>query len=388
MARGRGTVPPAGRPPHRPGRAALPRTRSRSPRMVPAASVPLRRDAPSRLQHSVGTLPDLSTEASREAALADFVLDIYAPSNRASVASRLRLCERILAIWNLPTLPPSGRTISALGASLKAGRYRSASVYLSTYKSWTARHGHDWSAVLQQAFQDAVRSCERGLGGPVKARALPFGRLGELPGGDAPWTAGGPMRPRSALVLGAWFLTREIELSSASAAALELSFPRPGIPQVRFHLPASKTDITAVGTAREHGCSCHGAPSAACPAHAAWDHLSFLRDHLPDRWQSAAAPLDLPLFPAASGAACSKEAMCATILHAATSRPTVRRGSRVTHSVPPAPRASPRPASTRGPLSCWAGGGATRSGATLGRLGRQTPRPWPGGWPWRSHWRH
>ncbi len=152
--------------------------------------------------------------------MAEFVLDIYAPSNRASVASRLRLCERILALWGLPMLPPTPRSISALGASLKAGRYRSASVYVSAYKSWTARHGHDWSTSLQQSFQDAIRSCERGLGGPIKARALPFSRLGELPGGDAPWVAGGPMRPRSAIIIGSWFLTREIELSSASAAAL------------------------------------------------------------------------------------------------------------------------------------------------------------------------
>ena len=245
-------------------------------------------------------------------------MDIYAPSNRAAVASRIRLCERVLAMWGLAALPPSARAISALGASLKAGGYRSAAVYLSTYKSWTARHGHEWSAVMQQAFHDAIRSCERGLGGPVKARALPFDRLGTLPSGDGAWVPGGPLRPRNAMVLGAWFLTREIELSSASAAALELSFPQPGVPQVRFHLPASKNDLTAVGTAREHGCACRGTPSASCPAHAAWDHLSFLRDRFPDFWRSSAAPMDLPLFPTASGAACAKEAMANTIAHAAS----------------------------------------------------------------------
>jgi len=250
--------------------------------------------------------------------MADFTLDIYAPSNRTSVASRLRMCELLLAGWGLPMAPPTAQTISALGASLKAGRYRSAAVYLSTYKTWTARQGHSWSATLQQAMADAIRSCERGLGGPVKARALPFARLGDLPGGDAPWVAGGPMRPRNAIVIGSWFLTRELELSSAAAAALELSFPRPGIPQVKFHLPASKSDVQATGTAREHGCSCIGVPVPSCPAHAAWDHLTFLRNRFADHWQSSSPSPELPLFPSELGTACSKDSMVATIVHAAS----------------------------------------------------------------------
>ena len=292
------------------------RGRSRSPASAPAA--PLRRDAPARLPYATGAVPDLSTAEARETALTNFTLDIFAPSNRASVASRLRTCERLLEVWSLQMSPPTPKAIVALGASLKAGRYRSASVYLSTYKSWALRQGHDWTAPLQQSMQDAIRSCERGLGGPVKARPLPFARLSELPGGDEPWVQGGPLRPRNAIVIGSWFLTRELELSSASAASLELSFPSPGIPQVRFHLPASKSDVLATGVAREHGCSCRGGPSAACPAHAAWDHLTFLRERFPTYWQPSSSPMDLPLFPAASGAACSKDAMTATIVRAAT----------------------------------------------------------------------
>jgi len=324
MARGRLAQSGSGQPP---GPTATPSTaagtgqrrRSRSPRNAPAPAAALRRDAPARLPRSTGAFPDLTTEARREEALADLARDIYAPSNRTSVASRLRMCELLLAGWGLPMAPPTVQSITALGASLKAGRYRSAAVYLSTYKTWTARQGHSWSTTLQQAMTDAIRSCERGLGGPVKARALPFARLGDLPGGDDPWTPGGPMRPRNAIVIGSWFLTRELELSTASAAALELSFPRPGVPQVKFHLPASKSDVQATGTAREHGCSCNGVPGPSCPAHAAWDHLTFLRSRFADRWPSALPPSpELPLFPTALGTACTKDAMIATISHAAS----------------------------------------------------------------------
>ena len=45
--------------------------------------------------------------------------------------------------------------------------------------------------------------------------------------------------------------------------------------------------------------------------------MTFLRARFADRWQSAAPPPELPLFPTVCGAACSKESMVATIVHAA-----------------------------------------------------------------------
>ena len=89
------------------------------------------------------------------------------------------------------------------------------------------------------------------------------------------------------------------------------------MPIVRFHLPASKTDVRAIGTAREHGCSRGRVPSPSCPVHSAWDQLTFLRQHFPDKWQLGRPSADLPLFPAARGTACTKEAMTATIVHTA-----------------------------------------------------------------------
>ena len=282
-----------------------------------AQSAAIRRDAPVRRPRGIGAMPDLLDDGARAAAMRDFQADILAPSNRHSVESRVRTCTRMLDFWGLPMLPPSAPGISALGASLKAGGYRSAAVYLGVYKSWVSRQGALWDSACQQAMADAIRSCERGLGGPVKARALPFGKLDRLPLSTQPWVAGGPMRPRNSIVMGAWFLTREIELSTAVAGSLELSLDAAGRPRVRFHLPASKSDMKATGTAREHGCSCSGRVSASCPAHAAWDQWSFLRREFPDRWQGDRPDGDLPLFPCHRGTACAKEAMTSHIQHAA-----------------------------------------------------------------------
>jgi len=126
------------------------------------------------------------------------------------------------------------------------------------------------------------------------------------------------LRSRNAMIIGAWFLTREVELSTALAASAELTFPARSVPLIRWHLPASKTDVRATGTAREHGCACGPTPSPACPAHAAWDQVHFLQVHFPHRWEGGRPAADLPLFPNSDGKACTKEAMTETIIHAAT----------------------------------------------------------------------
>ena len=82
--------------------------------------------------------------------------------------------------------------------------------------------GYSLSAPMDRCLRDCKRSCLRGLGGPVKARALPLARLHELPEGRTPWVPGGPLNPRAAVLCGAWWQFREVELSTARAALAEL----------------------------------------------------------------------------------------------------------------------------------------------------------------------
>ena len=102
---------------------------------------PLRAGAPGRLPRSVGSYPDLSTEAARDAALAAADSDIYAASCGPPVASRIRFIHRALAEWGWTAWPPSYEKIRALGAVLMAGGYRSAAHYLSQYKVSGERRG-------------------------------------------------------------------------------------------------------------------------------------------------------------------------------------------------------------------------------------------------------
>ena len=226
---------------------------------------------------------------------------------------KLVTVERALLLWGLPLLPLCPQSVTALGATLKAGGYRSAASYISAYRGHAERAGQTLYGPELRACRDAIRSCERGMGGPIKPRPLPFHRLRELPGMRAPWVQTGPLAPRNAMVLGSWFLTREIELSCARACLLTL-VTVDGKLTVQWTLPASKTDTRAEGVARTHGCSCSpGSISPACPAHAALDQLQFLQLAFPKRWKDGKPDSDLPLFPNAAGAVCTKEAMSATI---------------------------------------------------------------------------
>ena len=47
----------------------------------------------------------------------------------------------------------------------------------------------------------------------MQSMGIPMGRLAEPPRDREAWVKGGPISPQTAMVVGAWFLTREVELS-------------------------------------------------------------------------------------------------------------------------------------------------------------------------------
>ena len=288
------------------------RTRSRS------RHAPLRAGAADRRPRTRGVLPSLASPEARAAALEDFHADLYAASSQVSLGFKWRTVTRMIAAWGLEVLPPTVEKIYLLGAALKAGGYRSAAGYLSLYRTTCGRHGHDFGPALALALRDAVRSCQRGQGAPVQATPLPMRRFHELPGGRDAWAAGGPLSPRNALVTGAWWLLREVELSTLRARLAEASCGVDGVWRVHLTLPASKSDQEARGTARGHRCRCASLPSPfGCPVCAVRDQLSFLARQFPQRWAGGLPDWQLPLFPQITGEASTKEAVVTTLTFAA-----------------------------------------------------------------------
>lgn len=67
----------------------------------------------------------------RKRALDALDSDILARSTNPSVASRLRTWRALAAVWEVPPWPLHVDTVRCIGASLKAGGYRSAALYFS-----------------------------------------------------------------------------------------------------------------------------------------------------------------------------------------------------------------------------------------------------------------
>ena len=137
-----------------------------------------------------------------------------------------------------------------------------------------------------------------------------------MPPGREAWCEQGPLNPRAAILMGAWWLCRELELSSSRARMVELLVSEAGVPTVRWHLPASKTDTMATGMGRSLCCCCGTVGRAGCPAHCLWDHLLYLEHAFPERFVQGVANWDL-LFPTSEGEVVPKPAMVKTIIAAA-----------------------------------------------------------------------
>ena len=141
-----------------------------------------------------------------------------------------------------------------------------------------------------------------------------------LPTADAAWTKGGPWRPAASLILGSWWMLREIEFSTAEVRSVSLNTVQH---TVSWTLPASKCDSSALGVTITHGCCCQGAgakriDSPLCPYHLMKRHLNAYRRRWPRRFRrNGKARPGAPLFPDRYGKVCTKAGVTNTIRVAA-----------------------------------------------------------------------
>ena len=117
------------------------------------------------------------------------------------------------------------------------------------------------------------------------------------------------------MVVGPWFLTREVELATTRDCLVSLT---EGVCfAVSWCLSASKADLKATDVERTRCCECKVVASPGCPVCAMRAHLAFLAAAYPHRMANGVFDDDLPLFPSSAGVACTKEAMAATFEAAA-----------------------------------------------------------------------
>ena len=234
---------------------------------LPPAST--RADAPIRRPYTRGSGTGLDDTEGDEAATLALRSSMLAPGTSAAHLSRIAWWAKRCAIRQVAAYPLSPSNLELAAALLRKGGYRSGHLYLASIKRRHIHLGHDWSNQLQQILTDSQRAVVRGKGPDKQADAFPLEAF-VTPSGLLPterfrqqyWPAAG----FDAVIVSCAWLLREVESSSALLSAIVVHEPtdEPGSKSwVTWDLPASKTDIRALGSKRSLGCAC---PSLLCPS--------------------------------------------------------------------------------------------------------------------------
>ena len=253
------------------------------------------------------------------AAILSLERDKVANSARASRETHWRTWCRMHVAWfgaAKPVLPLTTEKIKCLASMFKAGDYSSFENYASRAKSEHIsrflEHQVPWSLELSEEIRSAKRSVLRGVGGPRQSMPVDVDRIKALGNVELPTGEGGPIGPVDFIVVGAFFMTREIEISCAGRCHV---FEDEDNLEVTWSLPVSKCDPRAIGTTRTWGCVCSGDMSQACPYHSMRSQLARV-DCLALRL--CRKPNELPLFPDDQGNEISKLSAVECINHLVT----------------------------------------------------------------------
>ena len=202
--------------------------------------------------------------AMASAALDDFKRDYHAASSRKPRDALLATWFKFHEKWfgpSVPPLPVTEHSLECVSCLFKHGGYKSFKNYVSRIKEVHVESGFIWGQNLQFASKRCVRSVLRGLGGPSRSEAFDLDKVSEyLTHRNHTTAVDGPMSPLAAVVVGTYFLLRELELSSIDLD--DVSFTDDSC---TLSLPVSKVDWQAKGCRRTWTCICQ--LSHPCPVH-------------------------------------------------------------------------------------------------------------------------
>ena len=114
----------------------------------------LRAGAPGRRARISSKAVLFETEKAQQEAFENLEKDIKAASTEVSDRSRIATIELWLRRWNLVAFPPTLASFKAVAATLKAGGYRSAEVYLCVYRREAERRGYPVDGLLAKNVED------------------------------------------------------------------------------------------------------------------------------------------------------------------------------------------------------------------------------------------
>eukprot|EP00438_Fugacium_kawagutii_P021842 Skav233011 [mRNA] locus=scaffold909:66844:68556:+ [translate_table: standard] len=238
----------------------------------------------------------------REQALVALESAVLAPSTTPAVASRVRTYQDLCRAWNTEPWPISQESLRCFAASLKAGRYRSSSLYFSTIFSHQQRClAIPVDKMLHSLAKDYTRSITRGMGPSKLKDAFDLSQLAKIPPNykAEAFSIHDVKHVRDVCILAGWYMLRELELASAEKGHLYIQQDL-----VNLLIPQHKTDQRGSLTVRSLRCPCRAMMQPMCPFHAAFRHLNRLVLHSCYNGQA-----DFPLVPDEAGHVMSKSGM-------------------------------------------------------------------------------
>ena len=205
-----------------------------------------------------------SDVAKSHAALVDFEADFFARSTRQSRDALLQTWFRFHGMWFpscVPVVPLTTEKLVKVSCIFKQGGYKAFRNYLGRVKDYHCELGHAWTEDLRRTSRKCVRSVLRGLAGPTRSEPFHFDSVvAYLKECDEPVCSTGPESPLAMVVIGVYFMLRELELS-----AIDMTDVVFGTDSITLSLPVSKVDWQAKGCTRTWSCVCH--LNYHCPFH-------------------------------------------------------------------------------------------------------------------------
>lgn len=139
--------------------------------------------------------------------------DILSRSQESRLKTFLCLCTA----WEVPAYPLSPECIRCVEASLKAGAYRSAGLFSGGSGSST----QILPAAIRAVIRDMTRSIRRGLGPASVKKGFNLLPLVN-PRDDLPFDIDSVAHITDMMIIGSWFMLRELEISFARDSHLSL----------------------------------------------------------------------------------------------------------------------------------------------------------------------
>ena len=238
----------------------------------------IRSDVGPRANHSRINYDFLENPSRVDEAMADFRRDIYAATSRRPRDALLMTWSKFHRKWygdQSDPVPLTEESLERVACLFKIGGYKSFKNYLSRIKEHHVDSGFIWTQSLQNMARRCTRSVLRGLGGPTRSESFDLEAVVNhllVMENNIEVMNDGPQSPLAAIVVGTFFMLRELELSAIDVGDVVFTENT-----VTLSLPVSKVDWQAKGCRRTWNCIC--GQGYICPVHILKEFHVRERDH-------------------------------------------------------------------------------------------------------------